>query len=305
MELRHLRYFVAVAEELHFGRAASRIGIEQSPLSRAIRELEDDLGVRLFQRTSRGTTLTAAGKMLQEDAPRILTEIGSARACAQSAGGVRNRRLRVGFSDSIAQDRLSEVLHLTRLQEPDLLLSVADSKPPHMRDLHAGWLDLVLSPAPARDEGFTSHALWSDPLVAIVPLHHRYAAKSTVAVSDLKLYSGWSCHPELLCAHAALELALTVNGIASRSVLVEMVASGLAVGILLATQTEHLRSPDIRVLPFDDPELTATTYALCRNDPLPEPCARFVERARGHTLRKADAMPDLYRPGISSSRTST
>jgi DNA-binding transcriptional LysR family regulator len=294
MELRHLRYFVAVAEELHFGRAASRIGIEQSPLSRAIRELEDDLGVRLFQRTSRGTTLTAAGKMLQEDAPRILTEISHARACAQSASQARHRRLRVGFSDSIAQNRLSEVLHLTRLQEPELLLLVADSKPPHMRDLHAGWLDLVLSPVPAREEGINSHALWSDPLVAIVPHDHRYAAGTTIAASELKQYSGWSCHPELLYAHQALELALTVHTVASRSILVEMVASGLAVGILLAGQAETLQRPDIRIVPFDDREFGVTTYALCRGDPLSEPCARFLDRTRKRGVPQSFGQPSAF-----------
>lgn len=280
MELRHLRYFVAVAEELHFGRAASRIGIEQSPLSRAIREFEDDLGVRLFERTSRGTTLTVAGRMLQEDAPRILTQIGYARACVQSATEARQRRLRVGFSDSIVQHRLSEVLSLTRVQEPELVLSIVDSSPPHMRDLHANWVDIALSPIPARDEDVNTQVLWSDPLVAIVPQRHRYAAQATLAVSELKRYSSWACHPELLHAHPALDLALTVLGVPSRSILVEMVASGLAVGIVLAAQAETLQRPDIRIVPFEDRELSVTTYALCRSNPLTEPCARFVDRAR-------------------------
>lgn len=69
MELRHLRYFIAVAEELHFGRAAERIGIEQSPLSRAVRELEEDLGVQLLARTSRSTRLTRAGEFFPRRCP--------------------------------------------------------------------------------------------------------------------------------------------------------------------------------------------------------------------------------------------
>ena len=72
MEFRHLRYFLAVAEELHFARAAERLHIEQSPLSRAIRELEEELGAQLFVRTSRSTRLTLAGKLLMENAPRVL-----------------------------------------------------------------------------------------------------------------------------------------------------------------------------------------------------------------------------------------
>ena len=79
MELRHLRYFVAVAEELHFSRAAHRIGIEQSPLSRAIRELEADLGVRLFARTTRSTQMTPAGTAFLPCARHILSELKQAR----------------------------------------------------------------------------------------------------------------------------------------------------------------------------------------------------------------------------------
>jgi DNA-binding transcriptional LysR family regulator len=288
MELRHLRYFVAVAEDLHFGRAASRIGIEQSPLSRAIRELEEDLGVRLFERTSRGTTLTAAGVILQEDAPRILTEISHARACVKSAAAVRHRRLRVGISDSIVQGRLSEVLHLTQVRDAELLLSVTESKPPHMRDLHADWLDIVISPVAARHDDISSHALWSDPLVAIVPHHHSYAAGTAIAVSELKGYSGWSCHPELMYAHPALERASTVRSVVSRSILVEMVASGFAVGILLKAQAEALHRSDIRIVPFED--LAVTTFALCRSAPLSEPCARFLDRACNHEVPRPSAM---------------
>lgn len=73
MELRHLRCFIAVAEELHFARAAERLNIEQSPLSRTIKELESELGTQLFERTSRGTRLTWAGEVLTEDARRVFT----------------------------------------------------------------------------------------------------------------------------------------------------------------------------------------------------------------------------------------
>ena len=85
MELRHLRCFLAVAEELHFARAAARLHIEQSPLSRTIKELEEDLGEQLFIRTSRSTRLTRAGKLFLEHVPRIFTALQQARDSVQAA----------------------------------------------------------------------------------------------------------------------------------------------------------------------------------------------------------------------------
>ena len=87
MEFRHLRYFLAVAEELHFARAAERLHIEQSPLSRAIRELEEELGAQLFVRTSRSTRLTLAGKLLMENAPRARGRVQDPRQRASRAAG--------------------------------------------------------------------------------------------------------------------------------------------------------------------------------------------------------------------------
>lgn len=85
MELRHLRHFVAVAEELHFARAASRLGIEQSPLSQSIRKLELELGIRLLQRTTRRTWLTSAGTSFYKDAIRILQDVDAMASTARKA----------------------------------------------------------------------------------------------------------------------------------------------------------------------------------------------------------------------------
>lgn len=110
MELRHLRYFLAVAEELHFARAAERLHIEQSPLSRAIRELEEELGAQLFVRTSRSTRLTLAGKLLMENAPRVLLALDQARESVKAAANGFHGRLRVALSDGITPSRLPALL---------------------------------------------------------------------------------------------------------------------------------------------------------------------------------------------------
>ena len=122
MEFRHLRYFLAVAEELHFARAAERLHIEQSPLSRAIRELEEELGAQLFVRTSRSTRLTLAGKLLMENAPRVLLALDQARESVKAAANGFHGRLRVALSDGITPSRLPALLallHKSTSRRPD------------------------------------------------------------------------------------------------------------------------------------------------------------------------------------------
>jgi hypothetical protein len=105
LELRHLRCFIAVAEELHFARAAERLHIEQSPLSRAIKELEEGLGVQLFVRTTRSTRLTRAGTLFLDHVPRIFTALQQARDSVKAAANGFHGQLRVALSDGIPPSR--------------------------------------------------------------------------------------------------------------------------------------------------------------------------------------------------------
>ena len=110
MELRHLRYFLAVAEELHFARAAERLHIDQSPLSRAVKELEEELGARLFVRTTRSTQLTRARRFFLEHVPRVFASIEQARDSVRSAANGFHGQLRIALSDGITPSRLPALL---------------------------------------------------------------------------------------------------------------------------------------------------------------------------------------------------
>jgi DNA-binding transcriptional LysR family regulator len=110
MELRHLRCFLAVAEELHFARAAERLHMEQSPLSRNIKELEEELGERLFIRTSRSTRLTRAGILFMEHVPRVFTALQQARDSVKAAANGFHGQLRIALSDGITPSRLPTLL---------------------------------------------------------------------------------------------------------------------------------------------------------------------------------------------------
>ena len=110
MELRQLRYFLAVAEELHFARAAERLHIDQSPLSRAVKELEEELGARLFVRTTRSSQLTLAGRFFLEHVPRVFASIEQARDSVRSAANGFHGQLRIALSDGITPSRLPALL---------------------------------------------------------------------------------------------------------------------------------------------------------------------------------------------------
>lgn len=120
MELRHLRYFIAVAEELHFARAAERLHIEQSPLSRAIKDLEYDLNVQLFERTTRTTRLTWPGQVFLDEARRVLTTLELAKVSVKAAANGYRGALRITLSGGIAQPRLTALTALCRAEEPDI-----------------------------------------------------------------------------------------------------------------------------------------------------------------------------------------
>ena len=117
MELRHLRCFLAVAEELHFARAAEKLHIETSPLSRAIKELEEELGVVLFARTTRSTRLTRAGKLFLEHVRRVFKALEQARDSVKAAANGFHGQLRVALSDGITPSRLPALLALCRQEE--------------------------------------------------------------------------------------------------------------------------------------------------------------------------------------------
>jgi DNA-binding transcriptional LysR family regulator len=124
MEPRHLRYFVAVAEELHFTRAAERLGIKQPPLSLQIRQLETELGTRLFRRLTRGIEITESGAQLLDDARRILDPIERANAGVQSRARGETGRLHVGFAGATYfQPRVPAIVRAYRERYPGVLLS--------------------------------------------------------------------------------------------------------------------------------------------------------------------------------------
>jgi DNA-binding transcriptional LysR family regulator len=186
IELRQLRYFVAVAE-LHFRRAAERLHMSQSPLSRAIRELERDLGVVLFVRTTRRVELTSAGSLLLERARRALAEIDVAIAEARRSVHADEAVLRMGygqFSGDVAV-RIAEAVGAGR---PGLSVRLEQEvTPDSLGRVGAGDLAAAVvmeSPAAASRHGVRVDTLRDEPLVAALPRSHRYASEAAIPIGE-------------------------------------------------------------------------------------------------------------------------
>ncbi|MET3985660.1 LysR substrate-binding domain-containing protein [Streptomyces sp. PvR034] len=185
VEVRQLRYFVAVAEELHFGRAAERLGMAQPPLSRAIRELERQLGVRLFERTTRQVNLTAAGEVLLRDARTALEAVTAATRRAREAGRT-SPRLRIALKADIDGGLLPQILSAYNADgassAPELVLGGFGEQSQALRE---GRADVGLVLCPFDDRGLDSEPLLSEPVLVALAAADPLAARTTLRLDDL------------------------------------------------------------------------------------------------------------------------
>ena len=192
MELRHLRYFVAVAEELHFGRAAARLNIAQPPLSRQIRDLERELGTPLFARVPRGVELTPAGLAFLPEARLTLAQAERAQRTARRAARGEIGRLRVGFVEAATYSGiLPDVLGFFRMHLPDIGLSLSEMTVAEQSEaFREGRIDVgLLHDPPADHERWLKvQPVYADPLIAAVPETHALAERASgdaLALRDL------------------------------------------------------------------------------------------------------------------------
>ncbi|MEV6609394.1 LysR family transcriptional regulator [Kutzneria sp. NPDC051319] len=184
MDVRVLRYFVAVAEERHVGRAASRLHMTQPPLSRAIRQLEDELGVPLFERTPKGVTLTAAGTVLHGEAVALLRQADRIPGLVIAASGTAN--LTIGTLADTAEHAAGRLVPLFRDRHPHVNVSIheADLGDP-TAGLRAGIVDVALTRTPFDSTGIRTHVLRSVPVGVVVRDSDPLADHVTVSAADL------------------------------------------------------------------------------------------------------------------------
>lgn len=186
MELRHLRYFITVAEELHFGRAAQRLHIAQPPLSQQIRQLEEELGVVLFHRTKRSVQLTDAGQVFLEEAKQVLIQAAQAVQAAQRASRGEIGQLVVSFVSSAAYNVLPKILQAFRARFPEVNLALHElTTDKQLQGLRDGWIDVGFLRPPIEDDTLSLATIFKESLVVALPEIHPLSRQPQVPLKAL------------------------------------------------------------------------------------------------------------------------
>ena len=170
MELRHLLYFKTVAEQLHFGNAASKLFISQPPLSRQIKELEEELGVLLFTRKNKRVALTDAGKYFKEEVDAIFARLDESKSIVKQIHQSESGELKIGYISSVYQSHLADVLKAMREVFPHIKTNLFEVPTlTQIKALEQGNLDVGILRAPVHSEALTIKTLFFDPFMVVIP----------------------------------------------------------------------------------------------------------------------------------------
>lgn len=290
LELRRLRYFCAVAEELHFGRAADRLDLAQPALSQQVKILERELGVTLFVRSSRRVTLTAAGAVLYPDAVALLAAADELVARARTVGAGAAGRLRVHTTRSAPTGEAAALIDRFRVAYPDVELQLVTGFTGwNLEELRAGRSDVVFARPPVdRDDGIEVVELRQEELVVVLPAGHPLAAKRRLRPPDLAGGDvvSWprrnapGMHDRIEAQVWEGRRPKVVREEPDDEQVLRAVASGVGLAVIIGTRLASLRVPGVVVRRFTPPVPTVGLAVAWRPKAAPPAAARFVQLAR-------------------------
>ena len=298
LELRHLRHFIAVAEELHFARAADRLGMEQSPLSQSIRNLEDELGVRLFQRTTRRTWLTRAGSSFYREARRILRDVDAATALVRQTDGDEPTLIRLALGEDLASEPFTRLLFELEHHNPKIKLEIRELLHTEAaRLVRDGGADVAITLNPRTEPELKRVRGWSEPLMVVAPIGHAFADREKVGLRELAdqtlaLPSADEC-PGYLAQIEGLLKGYGVKPAERRDVrhwntAVSFAAAGHAIALCPTTMVHTATA--VAVMSLEEADAELVTWLLYREDELSAAVSLVLEIA-GEVA--SDALPSL------------
>jgi len=291
MRIRHLRYFLIVAEELSFVRAANKVHIEPSPLSRAIKELEEELEVSLLQRNRGRIRLTWAGEVFKDEAKRILSFIENARTRVQSAARGYRGRLRIGLADSLAQPRMTRLLARCREEEPLTEIRLVEMTVTEMmKALHHDQIDAGFTVHTDLASGLVKEVVWTDRPAIAIPRNHPLLSLDKIPLQEVARHPLILCHPELCSGgydvisrwfcNSSLPSPTIAEYVSGHEPMMMLVAAGYGIGVGLGSQITLYQHPDVIIRPVTDDIPSTATFLTMLDKPPSEELRRFIARAQ-------------------------
>lgn len=275
MDHKLMQSFVAVAEELHFGRAAVRLHISQPPLTKQIQQLEQAMGVRLLERTKRKVELTVAGRVFLDEARAVLHQTGQAVELARKAGRGETGHLSVGFIDAAIYSVVPTIVRQFTERYPEVELSLTDLRIPNQVKLVAErQLDIGFVHPPIVHKALRVESILVEPLIVALPETHRLAAETEIALADLApealIQFPRSINPSLydeivgLCRSSGFSPRI-VREATPKQTIIGLVSVGLGVSLLPAC-LENLRRSGVVYRPIRGRNLSIDTSIIYRRE---------------------------------------
>lgn len=292
MKIRQQQYFLVAAEEQSFTRSANRVHIHQSALSRAIKELEEELGVQLFERGKGRIRLTWSGEVFREDVRRLLSFLNHARTRTKAAEHGYRGYLRIALTDGLAQPRMTELLERCRAEEPLTEIRVLEMTVSEM--IQALKFDQI-------DAGFTIHSghevdgqckevAWTDRLVFAIPSHHPLAARDKVPLSEAAMHPMIICHPERceggfdvidhVFRNARIPDPLVAAYVSGHELMMMFVSAGYGIGPALESQVALYSHSNVVIRGIRDEIAEAATFLVRLTRPSSPELERFILRVK-------------------------
>jgi DNA-binding transcriptional LysR family regulator len=292
MELRHLRYFVAVGEDQHYGRASRRLGVAQPALSRQIQDLEKEIGFKLFDRMPRGVKLSAAGELFLEDARRILQDVGDATTRAARVARGQSGTLRVGFAENVSwHGVVPESFRRFREQQPDVDLQLQPAASLEQLDaIRSGRLDAgFVNFMPKADADLDQLAVGRQQIELALTKRHPLTRLKKLRLRDLTdapfIWFPRRASPAFYdrlmheCYHGGLKSPRIIQEGLNEATILSLVSTGLGVGWVLGSA--RWRCPQtVAVLPVVDLNMPVSLALAWRRDNTSPLLARFIDEIR-------------------------
>ncbi|GAA1121679.1 LysR substrate-binding domain-containing protein [Arthrobacter flavus] len=277
MEIQQVRAFLAVAQELHFGRAAERLHIAQPPLSRTIKNLERELGATLFERSTRSVKLTTAGQALLAPAEEIMSACRRARSAVTSAGKGETGRVRVAFAGVSSHVMVGKLAKLVRQTHPGIDIELYSSyyAVPALNEVIAGTMDIGLGRWNFLPSGIESRTVARETLVIALPSNHRLAHRTSVRMADFATEDFVALPPDPgavlrehldRLSHGAGFVPSIVQAAPDTSTLLSLVAADIGCALTVSSVPDNVSYPGVVFVPLEDPAEPILLRLIWRSD---------------------------------------